>query len=290
MAYLRQLSCVSAISLTLMVSGCSGLVRSQEAKEAQNGLRMVVEVQTTPSVPKVSDRDLAAVKQVIENRIKGLGISPATVKIQGKNQILLLLPGVKNPTQVTRVLGNSAKLEFKEQKPGTKKQFFTLRQTNYQLTVEQEKLRNNNSLDQNAIAKNTQALQKNNLAVLQLFKATNPPLTGRNIKDAFSQSTQSSYTQEIAIQFDEKGSQTFTKVTKNIAGTGRAIGIFIDDKLISSPIVDVIFAKTGITGGSAVISGAFTAEDAQNLALQLKSGALPLPLKIIESSSIKQSK
>jgi preprotein translocase subunit SecD len=290
MAYLRQLSCVSAISLTLMVSGCSGLVRSQEAKEAQNGLRMVVEVQTTPSVPKVSDRDLAAVKQVIENRIKGLGISPATVKIQGKNQILLLLPGVKNPTQVTRVLGNSAKLEFKEQKPGTKNQLSTLLLTGSQLTVEQGKLRNSSSLDQSAIAKNIQALQKNNLAVLQLFKATNPPLTGRNIKDAFSQSTQSSYTQEIAIQFDEKGSQTFTKVTKNIAGTGRAIGIFIDDKLISSPIVDVIFAKTGITGGSAVISGAFTAEDAQNLALQLKSGALPLPLKIIESSSIKQSK
>jgi preprotein translocase subunit SecD len=255
-----------------------------------NGLRLVVEVQTTPSIPKITERELAAVKQVIENRIQRLGISQATVQIQGKNQILILLPRVKDPKQVIRILESSGKLEFKEQKIGTENQLNTLKQTNNELTEKQREFRQSNSLDQNAIAKNAQALQQNNLAISKLFKTTNPPLTGRNIKDAFSQSTQSSYIQEITIQFDEKGSQTFTKVTKNIAGTGRAIGIFIDDKLISSPIVDVIFAKTGITGGSAVISGAFTAQYAQNIALQLKSGALPLPLKVIESTSIKPGK
>jgi preprotein translocase subunit SecD len=335
MRCLRQLTYISTVSLILLFGDVLDVARANEAKKGiislnmpymdlicylipylcnsqtennlpQNGLRLVVEVQTTPSIPKISNRELVAVQRVIENRIKRLGISPATVQIQGKNHILIILPQVKDPQQAIRVLGKSGKLEFKEQKKGTEKQLFTLRQANYQLVAEQERLRNRNSSDQNAIAKNNQALQNNNLAISQLFKSTNPPLTGRNIKDAFAQSTQDNYFQpilppinqrnqnnyswEIAIKFDEEGSQIFTKVTKNIAGTGRAIGIFIDDKLISSPVVDVIFAKSGITGGSAVISGAFSAEDAQDIALQLQSGALPLPLKVLESTTIKPDK
>ncbi|WP_051036677.1 preprotein translocase subunit SecD [Calothrix sp. PCC 6303] len=264
--------------------------RETQNNSHQNGLRLVVELQTTPSIPKITDRELAAVKQVIEKRIQRLDISQATVQIQGKNQILIILPKVRDPSQVTRILGKSGKLEFKEQKSGTKNQLYTLLATRYQLTEKQQKLRKNSNPDQNAIAKNAQALQQNNLAISQVFKITKPPLTGKNITDAFSQSTQDKYRWEIAIRFDEEGSRTFAKVTKNLAGTGRAIGIFIDDKLVSSPVIGVEFAKSGITGGSAVISGSFTAEDAQDIALKLQSGAFPLPLKIIESTSIKQSK
>ncbi|NJL61809.1 MAG: hypothetical protein HC903_08240 [Methylacidiphilales bacterium] len=302
-----KITCIYVISLTLVFAGCSSVTRSQSAKEVQNGLRLVIEVQTTPSVPKVSEKDLAAVKRVVENRIQRMGISPATVKIQGENQILLLLSGVKDSKQVTRVLVGGGKLEMKEQKIGTENQFSSLLANGSQLIEEQDKLRKNPSLNRNAIAKNTQALQKNNLAISQVFKTTNPPLTSNNIKDAFSQKqTQDDFLRtvipqsnqpiqgndkwEIAIKFDEQGSRTFAQLTKSLAGTGRGIGIFIDDKLISHPVVGVEYAKNGITGGSAVITGNFTAEKAKNIALQLPTGTLPLPLKMIESTSIKPVK
>jgi preprotein translocase subunit SecD len=67
-----------------------------------------------------------------------------------------------------------------------------------------------------------------------------------------------------------------------MAGTGRVIGIFIDDDPISTPIVDNMFAATGITGGKAVIQGSFAAETANYLAIQLRSGALPIPIEIVE--------
>ena len=70
-------------------------------------------------------------------------------------------------------------------------------------------------------------------------------------------------------------------MTKRMAGTGRAIGIFLDDDPISTPIVNNMFAATGITGGKAVIQGNFTAEVANYLAIQLRSGALPVTIEIV---------
>lgn len=77
----------------------------------------------------------------------------------------------------------------------------------------------------------------------------------------------------------------FAEQTKALAGTGRAIGIFLDDVLLSAPIVDITYAETGIEGGEATISGNFTAEAAQELEQQLKTGALPVDLEIVEITS-----
>ncbi len=85
------------------------------------------------------------------------------------------------------------------------------------------------------------------------------------------------------IKFNDSGSKSFTQLTKNIAGTGRSIGILIDGKLITSPTVDSGYKATGITGGSAVIIGDFTAITAANLSAQLRSGALPVPVEVIKT-------
>ena len=78
----------------------------------------------------------------------------------------------------------------------------------------------------------------------------------------------------------------FSELTRNIAGTGRALGIFLDERLISAPSVDVEYAATGITGGSAVISGNFNAESAKDLEIQLRGGALPVPVEVIENRTV----
>ena len=111
-------------------------------------------------------------------------------------------------------------------------------------------------------------------------------LGGKNLKDAFGEPTQSSKNWNVAIRFDPEGGKLFADLTKSLAGTGRSIGIFLDNKLISAPNVGVEFAATGITGGSAVITGRFTAQEANDLSVQLRGGALPVPVEIVENRTV----
>jgi preprotein translocase subunit SecD len=90
----------------------------------------------------------------------------------------------------------------------------------------------------------------------------------------------------VAIRFDQKGGELFAGLTKDLAGTGRTIGIFLDNELISSPTVGAEFAATGITGGSAIITGRFQAQEANDLGVQLRGGALPVPVEIAERRTV----
>lgn len=90
----------------------------------------------------------------------------------------------------------------------------------------------------------------------------------------------------MAIQFNPEGGNDFAELSRTIAGTGRSIGIFLDNRLLSAPTVNVQYAETGITGGGAVISGNFTAESARDLEIQLRGGALPLPVAVVENRTV----
>jgi preprotein translocase subunit SecD len=258
--------------------------QSLQKQSLQGGSQLIIELQTTPSVPKIDERELKAVMRIIEGRIKGLGISQAVVRqIEGKNQILVQLPGIKDPTQAIRVLGSTAQLEFKKQKLGTKAQLYSLLTSRNELKSELTQLQKTKNTA--AIAKNQAKLKQNNQAISLLFASNQPSLTGRYLNDAFSSPTEAK-TWEIGISFDQQGGDLFAAITKELAGTGRSIGIFIDNELISSPFVSVEFAKTGITGGKAVITGNFSANDAKELAAQLRGGALPVPIKIKAVTSL----
>jgi preprotein translocase subunit SecD len=250
----------------------------------QAGFQLIIELQTTPSVPKIDDRELKAVMRVIEGRIKSLGISQAVVhQTKAKNQISVQLPGIKDPTQAIRVIGSTGKLEFKKQKPKTETQLSALKQSHE--VLQEEKTRLQTSKNKAAIAKNQAKLKQNSQAISLLFASNQPALTGRYLTDVFSQPTEYK-AWEINITFDQRGGNLFAAITKELAGTGRAIGIFIDNELISSPIVGVEFAKDGILGGKAVITGNFTTNEAKELAAQLDAGALPVPIKIRAVNSL----
>jgi preprotein translocase subunit SecD len=90
----------------------------------------------------------------------------------------------------------------------------------------------------------------------------------------------------VAIRFDQKGGELFAGLTKELAGTGRSIGIFLDNEVISSPTVGPEHAATGITGGSAIITGRFQAQEANDLGVQLRGGALPVPVEIAERRTV----
>ncbi len=262
---------VSVIGFSTLVLVNSG--NTSFAQNQQSSLELVVELQTTKNIPVITERELSAAQRVIENRVRVLGISKPVIEIEGKNQLLVQLPGVKDPAPIIRVLEKTAQLEFKEQKSGTQKQFFQYMQERNELSLRQQQY--SNSQDQAESAKNQAALKNNSSSISKLFKSTNPPLTGAYITTAFVEGKNN-----IGINFNNTGARIFAQLTKNLAGTERAVGIFIDNEIISSPTVSSQFKTNGITGGAAVITGNFKNQEAQNLSIQLTSGALPVPIKV----------
>jgi preprotein translocase subunit SecD len=251
--------------------------------DLQGGSQLTLQVQTTPEIPKITEKELDAVLQVVENRINGLGVAESLIQKVGSDKILVQLPGVKDPEQAERVLGGTAQLEFRKQKAGTETQFFTYIASRNEIQAKLEALRKSN--DSDAIAKNQAELQKNNQAIAELFESTKPPLSGKFLKDAEGSPTNGS-NWDVAIRFDQQGGNLFAQITKELAGTGRAIGIFLDNAVISYPSVGPEHAATGITGGSAVITGNFTAQEANELSVKLRGGALPVPVVIVENRTI----
>ncbi len=275
---------ILALILVLIIAAITVIVTipTRLGLDLQGGSQLTIQVKTTPTIPKIDQGMLEAVRRIVENRVNGLGVSEALVQTVGEDQILVQLPGVNDPQQAERVLGGTAKLEFQEQLPGTEAQLAIERQLQQELLAKQAELKTSNN--EAAIKENQAALKRSNEAIAKLFKSSG--LGGENLKDAQPQPLAAGNNWNVALVFDTPGGELFAQLTKNLAGTGRSIGIFLDERMISSPVVGVEFAQTGITGGSAVIQGNFTTQEANDLAVQLRGGALPVPVEIVENRTI----
>ncbi|MEG3849417.1 protein translocase subunit SecD [Microcoleus sp. herbarium13] len=274
---------VLALIFVLIVAAITVIVTipTRLGLDLQGGSQLTIQVKTTQTIPKIDQGMLEAVRRIVENRVNGLGVSEALVQTVGEDQILVQLPGVNDPQQAERVLGGTAKLDFREQLPGTETQLAIERQLQQDLLAKETELKT--SKNQVAIKENQAALKRSNEAIAKLYKSSG--LGGENLKDAQAQPTGGN-DWNVALNFDTKGGELFAELTKNLAGTGRTLGIFLDERMISSPVVGVEFAQTGITGGNAVIQGRFTAQEANDLGVQLRGGALPVPVEIVENRTI----
>ena len=115
--------------------------------------------------------------------------------------------------------------------------------------------------------------------ILKLNKPTN--LTGADVKKASVTFNSSSGSPQVALEFTTKGGEKFAAITKR--NVGKPLGIFIDNMPISAPTV-----QQPIEGGHAVITGKFTTAEAKKLAIAINSGALPVPVKLIEKRRLVQ--
>ncbi|MGF1497029.1 MAG: protein translocase subunit SecD [Elainellaceae cyanobacterium] len=246
--------------------------------DLRGGSQLTLQVKTTEAVPEITPEKLEAVQQVVENRINGLGVSEAIVQTAGSDQLIVQLPGVSDPDQAERVLGGTAQLDFRQQQRGTDRtvlETFLRERAAILIQAEQE------GTDPEEVRT---ALDRVNGAIATLFEKSE--LTGDMLRDAFPQPLPNANSWEVVLVFDNRGGDLFADLTKSVAGTGRTLGIFLDDALISAPTVDVQYAETGITGGRASISGGFTTEGASELAIQLRGGALPVPVEIVENRTV----
>ncbi len=282
---MRRQNSYIALILVLVIASITVLSRIpiRLGLDLRGGSQLTIQLQTSEEVPTIDERVMEGVLKIVENRVNALGVSESVVQSLGQDQILVQLPGVNDPEQAERVLGGTAQLDFREQVQSTEQQLGIEYQVQRQLLVEQELLKN--SEDQEAIEKNLQSIKTTNQAIAQLFKE--PTIKGQDLRDAIAEpEAPGSNNWNVVLRFTSEGGQKFAELTKNLAGTGRSIGIFLDNKLLSAPTVSVEFAETGITGGNAVIQGRFTPEQANDLAVQLRGGALPVSVEIVENRTV----
>ncbi|BAZ45283.1 protein-export membrane protein SecD [Chondrocystis sp. NIES-4102] len=276
---LTLVACAIAILITLP---------PQLGLDLRGGAQLTIQVNPNKEKPDVKPtlEDVKAVQRVLENRINEFGVSETTVQTIGEDKILIQLPGESEPEEAERRLKGTAKLEFKEQKQGTEGNLIAESQVKQQLQIQNAQLTQaaKNSENQAKQAEIKESLQKSNQAIANLFQSVG--LTGTNLTDARPQPDATGNRWEVAINFDDAGGKKFAELTKNLAGTGRSIGIFLDEELISSPVVGAEFASTGIAGGKAVITGNFDLESAKDLAIQIKGGSLPFPVAVVENRTV----
>ena len=257
----------------------------QQGLDLIGGSQLTIQVKPTEEITEITANDLEAVKRVIENRVNEFGVSETTVQTVGSDKIVVQLPGESEPETAERRLQGTAKLEFRQQRQGTEGDLIAEQQNRQLLRIELETLtQSGTESSSEEIAQVKESLTASNAAILSFFDSIG--LTGTNLEDARPQPNQTGNAWEVAINFDDEGGKKFAELTKNLAGTGRSLGIFLDDELISAPTVGVQFADLGITGGRAVITGNFNLESANDLAIQIRGGSLPFPVEIVENRTV----
>ncbi|MEM9949149.1 MAG: hypothetical protein AAF810_24205 [Cyanobacteria bacterium P01_D01_bin.36] len=224
---------------------------------------------------------LAQAQTALEKRLTSLDVDTAEVTITEPDQVTVRLPQTIDAGAIADKIIAPNQLTLQSQKPDTEDKLAANIETLQRLLVDQ------NTLIQTGKQSEAEALQpqidETRLTILSLFEPGD--INSNMLLDAKAVQLTGFNVWEIHIWFNAQGTDQFTQQTKAIAGTGRAIGIFLDDILLSTPTVNVQYAETGIPGGEAIISGNFTAEAAKDLERQLKNGALPVDLDIVSITS-----
>ena len=186
--------------------------------------------------------------ETVRRRVDEVGTNEPNILKRGNDRILVELPGLDDPQRIKSLLGKTANLTF---------QFIT---QNSEESFGTEKLKFEDGLEEAIVSKRI-------------------IISGDNLVDA--KPTMNSQTNETVVTFslDRVGAKKFAKATST--GVGKRLAIILDGSIISAPSV-----REPIIGGSGQISGNFTFQSATDLALLLRSGALPAPLSIIEERTV----
>ncbi|MBW2676389.1 MAG: protein translocase subunit SecD [Deltaproteobacteria bacterium] len=202
--------------------------------------------------------------ETIRNRIDQFGVSEPDIRNQGKKRILIQLPGIKDTKRAKELIGKTALLEFKlvdeagdisaalkgSLPPGT--------QLLYQIKEDPAT---------NRIVKTPYLVKKRAL------------LTGAYLTDAKVQIDSQYNEPYVSIEFDKKGGRIFSQITEQ--NVKKRLAIVLDSKIYSAPVI-----QEKISGGSARITGNFSTDEAHDLAIVLRAGALPAPVEIIEERTV----
>ena len=184
--------------------------------------------------------------EIVRRRIDDVGTKEPTILQRGEKRILVELPGMKDPDRIKNLLGKTAQLNFR-------------------------------LVSSNKSEFGTEKLKSENDEILNISKRI--IISGENLIDAQPRLDNQSNEPSVSFTLDRLGAQKFAKVTTN--NVGKRLAIVLDSKVISAPSI-----REPITGGSGNITGNFSFQEATDLALLLRSGALPTPINIVEERTV----
>ena len=200
----------------------------------------------------------SAIKQsleIVRKRIDESGTKEPLIQRSGKDRILLQLPGVKNPERIKDLLGKTAKLNFH--------------------MVDDDDTK---SLSLNLAPFGKMIIADINNEEIKYLLEKKSRVGGENLIDAKA-SFDPTEGHAVSFRFDTTGAQKFGKATSE--NIGKRFAVVLDGVVITAPVIN-----SAITGGSGIITGNFSSQEATDLAVLLRAGALPAPLDIVEERSV----
>ncbi len=197
--------------------------------EAQDVEQKIVNNEVVEPAITVNREVMQSAVAVVRQRVDGLGVAEPLIQLKGDRQIIVELPGIADPQEAVKLIGETAKLDFRKKDPKDP------------------------------------------------TKWVETGVYGKMLTDARPINPEGQW--KIEFKFNAEGAKKFGILTTELVG--QPLGIFLDDALVSAPNVN-----SPITGGSGVIEGSFSPEEARTLAVQLKAGQLPVPLKMVENRTV----
>ena len=193
--------------------------------------------------------------EIIRRRIDGLGVTEPSIQRQGNNRILLEVPGLDDPQRLKDLLGQTAKLNFRM----------------VDTSINPSEALRTKIPSRSEIISDSEGFQ-----YLVMKKVL---VSGERLVDAQASFDGNTNSPVVNFRFDTVGGKYFAKATSS--NVGKPFAIILDNKVISAPVI-----RSPILGGSGQIEGGFSVEEANNLAILLRAGALPAPLEILEEKTI----
>ena len=234
--------------------GSSGQ-RSVEVNDAGGGL---IRLAVPPAA--VTERIRQAVEQsiqIVERRVNQLGTVEPSIQRQGQDRILVQVPGLQDPTELKRIVGKTAKMEFRM----------------VDTTVPPDQAQ------QGRVPPDSEVLMSSTSPKTPYVIKKQILVSGGDLTDAQPGFDQRSGEPIVSFRFNTSGSRKFAQATSD--NVGQPFAIVLDNEVISAPVI-----REPITGGSGQISGSFTVQAANELAILLRAGALPAPLTVIEERTV----
>ena len=210
------------------------------------------------------DRAVAQALETIRNRIDQFGVSEPVIQREGIDHIVVQLPGIKDPKRAIELIGKTARLEFK----------LVDENVNAATATAGGLPEDDELLFEKRTDPATGAVTETPIVVKKKAIITGDLLTDAQIR------IDSQYNQPyVAIDFNSTGARLFDQVTA--ANVGKRFAIVLDSNVYSAPVI-----RERISGGSAQISGSFTEKEAADLAIVLRAGSLPAPVKILQNVTV----
>ncbi|MBS1234670.1 MAG: secD [Nitrospirae bacterium] len=236
----------------------------------------------------MSEKDKTAIKdnaanqalETIRNRIDQFGVSEPTIQRQGENEIVVQLPGVKDPKRAIDLIGKTAQLEFKlldEESPLAAQLPQSVAPSEEEGLLKEfaDKLPEGDEiLFEKRVNRETGVVRKSPILLKKQAVMTGDLLSEARVSldNQFSEPY-------VSITFNEDGAKRFEEVTG--ANVKKRLAIILDNTVYSAPVI-----QEKISGGNAQISGSFSMDEAKDLTIVLKAGALPAPLKMLQNVTV----